>query len=219
MKINEVTRIDEGIFDTMARGGWFGKERQIAATGRELDRRQAAVQSAADQNALNTYKRNLSQALLSSDSILTNDTEVAEYLKNTYFANALRNYKMPATHQRSLDTLYTEFARNYIAGGKKGKLPAEADSIWQIIQSAKLSGAGPGSGNQGRNQGTFPNPPDGEEVDTPRGIYKFTSGKWMKTHKKDPARGPRAPAIPLSPAPVEVPPEAIQELNKLAAQV
>lgn len=131
MKIHEVVQLTEGPMDWLARKGFLGKEKQIGAIGTQLDKRDAAMQTAAAKSAAEKFKRGLSGALSAGEAggqIGASGMPVKDFVEQ-YVNSLIRNYKIPPKFP-GFGTLYNDFEKNYSGGGK---LPPEADKIWNSV--------------------------------------------------------------------------------------
>lgn len=63
MKPSDIVKLDEGPLDWIARKGFLGKSKQIAAVGSKLDQEQSAMQTAAEKTIAAQSKRQFDQLL------------------------------------------------------------------------------------------------------------------------------------------------------------
>lgn len=227
MKSSEFTRVDEGVSDWLAQRGLFGKTRQMAAVGAQMQREKQALGQALGQE---NNKNFLQQLPVDIESAIRGNQITApggggrsmEEFVSEYVKTLFKNFAFDPQTESAIDRTVTDFANTYMhARNPKnpvlyGESLKKAQAIWDaakagsaITTNAQASGAG---------RAYFKPPPAGEEVITARGKYEFDGTKWHMTEKVTSPPGSRFPAMSPLPAPKEITDRAqILELNRLAA--
>lgn len=186
---------DETIGDWLAKKGLFGRKAGIAATARELSKTHGDLMSQARELEKEKFKKQLSMDLehaiaaglvtigivpenmeykdfdtLLESRILTEAMSVADFM-TTYVKNLTAKMKLSTEQETFLNTLIASFSANY--RGPSKVLPAEADKLWNALQSIKaLQGA------QKSKLGDFGYPAPGTKVEVQGHEYTFVGTNW-----------------------------------------